>query len=160
MENWEVTEWVLVGVQIVVPQLAIFLIGGDMKKGEDRGIDNVVPPDGAFGVVWPILFILLGFALGFAYNVTDSVPRTIFVYAFLDIWLIAWVPVFNFWEDKKYSAWIIHLAVMGALFAYSEGPREACLLVTPLLAWLLFASKLNYTMALQGPKETKSGSRF
>ena len=160
MENWEIEEWILVGVQIVVPQLAIALIGGKMNKGEDRGINNVVPPDGAFGVVWPALFIMLGFALGFAYHATDSVARTVFVYGFLDFWLIAWVPVFNYWADKKYSMWVIHLAIMGALFAYTEGPREACLLVTPLLAWLLFASKLNYTIALQGKKQSTTASRF
>lgn len=131
-----------------------------MNKDEDRGISNVVPPDGAFGIVWPILFVMLGFALGFAYSDTDSVARTAFVYGFLDIWLITWVPVFNYWKDKRYSLWVIHLAIMGALFAYCEGPREACLLVTPLLAWLLFASKLNYTIGLQGPTEVSNRSRF
>lgn len=165
MDKWGALEWSLVGAQIVVPQVLNVVIGGRMDKETDRGIDKVVPPGWAFGVVWPLLYIALGFALGFAVDGNEHLWLTLLFYGFLDIWLVAWIPVFNKVDDKKYSLWVMNLIILGVLLVYAYGPRESSLLVAPLLAWLLFASKLNMAIAQHegGPsykKVSQTSCRF
>jgi len=124
------------------------IIGGPMDKSGDSSIDKTVPPGWVFGVVWPILFTCIG--LSWAYAGTDV--GAIFIYTLLDISLIAWAPLFNKYS-KRLSMYMLHVSLMFCLFAFAYGPVESKYFISPLFTWLLLASKLNYTIALNVPDE-------
>jgi len=124
------------------------------------------PPDWAFGVVWPILYALLGAAAALVYlrgrdaggagdgSGGDRAGRTardartaLGLFAVQLGVNVAWSPVF--WGLERAD---LGLAVLVALlplvaatvFAFDRVDRRAALLMVPYLAWVCFATALNY----------------
>lgn len=134
---------IVVGIHPLLLGTLVRLIGGPMDKSGDDSIVKTVPPGWVFGVVWPILFTCIGFAWGYA----GTGVGAICIYILLDISLIAWAPLFNKYS-KRLSLYMLHVSLMFCLIAYAYGPVESKYFISPLFAWILLASKLNYTIAL------------
>lgn len=107
-----------------------------------------MPPGYAFGIVWPILYVLLGIALAMILAEPRSpARRTALIVFFAQLALnFAWSPLFFAAHDivlAKYA--IMVLAVLAALAAgkFWRLRRVAGLLLIPYLAWLVFAAMLN-----------------
>lgn len=107
-----------------------------------------MPPGYAFGIVWPILYVLLGIALALIFAEPRSpARRTALVIFFAQLALnFAWSPLFFAAHDivlAKYA--IMVMAVLAALAAgkFWRLRRVAGLLLIPYLAWLVFAAMLN-----------------
>ncbi|MFO8115606.1 MAG: TspO/MBR family protein [Halorubrum sp.] len=118
------------------------------------------PPSWAFGVVWPVLYALLGIAAALVYRrgrdavgVADAPEvardaRTALGLFVVQLGLnVAWSPAF--WGLERAD---IGLAVLIALVplvvatiaAFDRVDRRAALLLVPYLAWVCFATALNY----------------
>ncbi len=107
------------------------------------------PSTAAFGMVWPVLYVLVAVAGWRVWVVAGGVRRA---RAALVLWglqlavNVAWPAVFfGLGLVGPAIAVIAALVVLvvGAIAAFAEHDRTAALLLTPYLAWLLYATALN-----------------
>lgn len=107
-----------------------------------------MPPGWAFGVAWTILYVLIGIAVGLVIASDNRDKRAaLALFAVQLVLNLAWSPVF-FGAHQIRAALIIIcvLIVTVALTTLSfwRVQRIAALLLLPYLAWLLFATELNF----------------
>ena len=156
-------DWWKLGILAVV---AIELLGGLSGWLSNSGYGNAwfdalqkpsfMPPGAAFGIVWPILYALLGIALAMILAEPPSDRRRVaLILFFVQLALnFAWSPIFFAGHDIVLAKWVIF--VMAALAAaaarqFLKLRRAAGLLMIPYLAWLVFAATLNATIEALNP---------
>jgi tryptophan-rich sensory protein len=152
--------------------LAIELVGGLSGWLSNSGYGNpwfdalqkpsFMPLGVAFGIVWPILYALIGVAVAMILVGPPSPRRqaalTLF---FIQLALnFAWSPIFFAAHDIQLANIVIF--VMTAIAAAAAGQflrlrRNAGLLMVPYVAWLVFAATLNATIESLNPG---AGTRF
>ena len=115
-----------------------------------------MPPGWVFGVVWPILYTLLGLALALILAEPPSDRRRnalILFFAQLAI-NFAWSPVF--FAAHAIQAALGMIVVMAGFAAFAAGQFRrirplAGLLMLPYLLWLCFAAALNSAIGNLNP---------
>ena len=117
---------------------------------------SFMPPGWAFGVVWPILYLLMGLALAMILAEPPSPRRKLALILFLMQLALnfAWSPIFFAAHDIGLAKIVIFL--MAALAAAAAGQflrlrKPAGLLLIPYLAWLVFAATLNSAIERLNP---------
>jgi tryptophan-rich sensory protein len=146
--------------------VAIELLGGLSGWLSNSGFGNgwfdalrkpsFMPPGAAFGIVWPILYALLGIALAMALAEPPSERRrTGLILFFIQLALnFAWSPIFFAAHDITLAKWVIFvMAAVAAAAArqFLKLRKTAGLLMIPYLAWLVFAATLNATIEALNP---------
>lgn len=146
--------------------IAIEIAGGVSGWLSNSGYDNgwfdalqkpaFMPAGWVFGVVWPVLYAMLGLALAIVLADPPSERRRFaLILFFAQLALnLAWSPIFFAGHDIGLAKWVIF--VMAALAAAAAGQflrikRDAGLLMLPYLFWLVFAATLNATMQVLNP---------
>lgn len=149
-------------IAVIVIELAGGLSGWISNSGYGNAwFDSLqkpsfMPPGWTFGVVWPILYALMGIALALVLAEPPSPRRKlalILFFAQLALNLV-WSPIFFAGHDITLAKWVIF--VMAALAAAAAGQflrirKAAGLLLIPYLAWLVFAATLNSTIEALNP---------
>src|SRR5690349_8241137 len=150
----------------LVAALAIELLGGLSGWLPNSGYGNAwfdslqkpsfMPPGWAFGVVWPILYALLGIAFAMIMVERPSSRRQAALTLFIVQLVLnfAWSPIFFAGHDIVLAKIIIFvMAAVAALAArqFLKIRRSAGLLMVPYLAWLVFAATLNSTIDSLNP---------
>lgn len=107
------------------------------------------PPTAAFGIVWPVLYLLIGIA---AWRLWLVAERFDDIRGALTLWVAqlvvnaVWPWVF-FGEDRLGTAVLVivvlDLLVVATISMFLRHDRWAALLMAPYLAWILFATALN-----------------
>ena len=117
---------------------------------------SFMPPGWLFGVVWPMLYALLGVAVAMVWAEPPSDRRRLGLILFLAQLALnfAWSPIFFAAHDIRLAKYLIF--VMALLAAAAAGQflrlrRAAGLLMIPYLAWLIFAATLNATIEALNP---------
>jgi benzodiazapine receptor len=117
---------------------------------------SFMPPGWAFGLVWPILYAMLGVAVAMILAEPPSARRKLaLILFFVQLALnFAWSPIFFGAHDIVLGEMVIF--VMAALAAAAAGQflrirRDAGLLMVPYLGWLVFAATLNATIDKLNP---------
>lgn len=132
---------------IILPNLLSLLVssiagetGGDWYKSLNRS--PLTPPGWVFGVVWPILYTMIGYVLA---NLDVSNTSKYWLYANL-ILNYLWIIVFNRVRNYKYSFLIILGMIMTLVGFYitNMSQENLSLVLIPYFIWLIFASFLNY----------------
>ena len=141
---------------VTVP--AILLLGSASGWLSNSGYDNgwfaglnkppFMPPGWAFGVVWPILYAMLGLAVALVLAEPPSERRRLALILFFAQLALnyAWSPLFFAAHDIQLA--LVTIFVITALAAMAAGqfrrirPLAGALMV-PYLAWLCFAAALN-----------------
>ena len=149
---------------VTVPAIVLAGSASGWLSGSGSGNDwfdglrkpGFMPPGWAFGVVWPILYALLGMALARVLALPQSPRRgTALVLFFIQLALnLAWSPIFFAAHDMGLA--LITIVLMTALAAGAAGQFRrldpaASLLMVPYLAWLVFAAMLNSAIADLNP---------
>jgi tryptophan-rich sensory protein len=146
--------------------IAIELLGGASGWISNSGYGNAwfdalqkpsfMPPGWAFGVVWPILYALMGIALAMILAEPESPRRkTALALFFVQLALnFAWSPIFFAGHDIRLANLVIF--AMAGIAAAAAGQflrirKVAGLLMVPYLAWLVFAATLNSTIGSLNP---------
>lgn len=146
--------------------VAIELLGGLSGWLSNSGTGNgwfdtlrkpsFMPPGWTFGVVWPVLYAMLGVALAMVLVEPPSDRRRFaLILFFIQMALnFAWSPLFFAAHDIALAKWVIF--VMAALAAAAAGQflrvkRDAGVLMVPYLGWLVFAATLNLTIEVLNP---------
>jgi tryptophan-rich sensory protein len=146
--------------------VAIELLGGVSAWLSNSGYGNAwfdalekasfMPPGWTFGVVWPILYALLGIALAMVLAEPASDQRRLaLILFFVQLALnFAWSPIFFAGHDITLAKWVIFLMAAVASAAarqFLKLRKPAGLLMIPYLAWLVFAATLNATIEALNP---------
>jgi tryptophan-rich sensory protein len=116
----------------------------------------IFPPPVWFGIVWTILYVLMGLALAMVCAAWGARGRTLAVAAFVIQLIVnlAWSPVF--FGAHQITAGLIVIAVLDVLVLVTvvlfwRVRRFAAVLLLPYLAWILFATALNYEFLRLNP---------
>ena len=101
---------------------------------------NLNPPGYVFGIVWPILYLLMGITIWRTYSV---IKNLFYVQLFLNaIW--SWL-FFSFHLPliALLDIWLLIFINLKILLLISKEDKLAAFLFTPYIMWLFFASYLN-----------------
>jgi tryptophan-rich sensory protein len=117
---------------------------------------SFMPPGWVFGVVWPILYAMLGIAVALVMATPPSDRRRkALILFFVQLVLnFAWSPIFFGAHHITLGKIVIFL--MAAIAAAAAGQffrirKAAGLLMVPYLCWLIFAATLNATIGALNP---------
>ena len=133
-------------------------LGGDASDPWFIALEKpaIFPPPAAFGIVWPILYTLMGLAAAMVCAAWGSRYRlpAILAFALQLVVNLAWSPVF-FGEHEitlgLYIILVLDVAVLVTIVLFWKVRRAAALLLVPYLGWILFATVLNYEFLRLNP---------
>lgn len=129
---------------------------GNLLQGDDVGPRYVAldlpawaPPQDAFGIVWPILYVMIGVAAWRVWVAAGAVGAARLAFGLWVAQLVvnaSWSGVFfGLSEFGPAIAVIVTLDVLVAalIVAFRRHDGWAALLLVPYLAWILYATALN-----------------
>ena len=107
------------------------------------------PPPITFGIVWPILYVMMGLSLALVCSSWGARGRglAIGLFAVHFVFNLAWTPVFFGNQNIEGGLIVLALALaslLAVIAAFWRVRRSAALLLLPYLAWAGFATVLNY----------------
>jgi tryptophan-rich sensory protein len=161
--------WKLAMIAVIAIELVGGLSGWLSNSGygnqwfDDLAKPSFMPPGYLFGIVWPILYALLGISVAMILAEPESDRRRVALALF---WVqlvmnFAWSPIFFAAHQitiAKYWIWIMVLLAGAAAGQFYRLRKAAGLLMIPYIAWLIFASVLNAT--IEGMNPGASGPLF
>ena len=105
------------------------------------------PPSWIFGIVWPILYLILGYSSYLIWNSKDERKYTYLLLYIIHLFLLmAWWPYFIYFPNKIFSTVsLIGLdlfAIIIAFLFYKINKLSSVILI-PYILWLTFASFLS-----------------
>ena len=119
---------------------------------------SLYPPPATFGIVWSLLYLLMGLATAMVVTAWGAPLRGAALAAFGAQFVInlVWSPLF--FALHKITAALILLAVLdvmviAAVVLYWKVRQRAAMLLLPYLAWVLFATALNWQFLQANPGE-------
>lgn len=117
---------------------------------------GIYPPPATFGIVWSVLYVMMGLALAMVCAAWGARWRPFAVVAFAIQFLLnlAWSPVFFALHDIVLAQAILvalAVAVAGTIWLFARVRKAAAWLLVPYLAWALFASVLNWQFLQLNP---------
>ncbi|CAN5274209.1 tryptophan-rich sensory protein [soil metagenome] len=109
------------------------------------------PPNVVFPIVWGLLYAMMAVAAWIAWRAGPSPGRTPAMQAFLlQLGLnVAWSWAFFGWHSPLLGLAVIvllFLAILGTVLLFYRVSRAAAALMVPYLAWVGFASALNFAI--------------
>lgn len=153
--------WALVFVPVII--LLGVLSGQLAGSGADSAwfsaleMPAIYPPGWLFGVVWTVLYALMGIALAIVMAAKGARGRgaAVLIFAVQLVLNLAWSPVF-FAAHQITGAFILivvlDLAVLATIALFWRVRRVAALLLLPYLAWALFATLLTWEIRQANPE--------
>lgn len=116
----------------------------------------IYPPPAAFGIVWSILYLMMGVALTLVVTARGARGRGAAIAAFLVQFALnlAWTPTFFAAHEMTAALWVIvamDVATIVTIALFWRVRRGAALLLVPYLAWILFATLLNWEFIRANP---------
>jgi tryptophan-rich sensory protein len=115
------------------------------------------PPPAAFGIVWTALYALMGIAIALVCSAWGARFRTAAIIAFVVQFLLnlAWNPVFFALHEIKAALallLVLDVAVLLTAALFWRVRRLAAWLLVPYIAWILFATVLNWQFLELNPQ--------
>ena len=116
----------------------------------------IYPPPAAFGIVWSILYLMMGLALTSIVVAWGARGRGLAITLFgVQLVLnLGWSPVF-FAFHRIAAAQVLRVAidcfVAATVWAFFRVRRGAGLMLVPYLGWVLFATVLNWQFLMLNP---------
>ena len=117
---------------------------------------SLYPPPAVFGIVWSVLYVLIGFALVLVITARGAPGRKAAIVAFVVQLLLnlAWSPLF-FGAHQMLAALVLlgvlDLAIVVTVVLFRKVRPLAAVLLLPYLAWCLFATLLNAQFLAANP---------
>ncbi len=157
--------WALVTVPLIV------LLGVASGQFSGSGYENgwfarlqkpeLMPPGWAFGLVWPILYVLMGLALAIILGARGARGRglALALFALQMVLNLAWSPLFFAAHQVTAALVVIVLMFVAAFWTmirFTMIRKVAGMLLLPYLGWLIFAGFLNYEIMRLNPNAEAS----
>jgi tryptophan-rich sensory protein len=110
------------------------------------------PPNWIFGPVWTILYILMGISVAMVLQKglkTTKVREAVYLFVFQLVLNAVWSPVF-FGARNLFVALIVivfmWIFILKTILAFGKISKTASYLLYPYIAWVSFASILNFSV--------------
>lgn len=121
------------------------------------------PPPATFGIVWSILYVMMGIALTLVVTARGAPGRGAAIGAFLVQFALnlCWSPLFFAMHRIEGALWLLvalDVAVLATVVLFWRVRRGAALLLLPYLAWVLFATVLNWQFLQANPDADGKGA--
>ncbi len=146
-KNWVGLLSCVIGVEL------IGFISGFFSQGSPEVYSGLLkppfsPPGALFGIVWPILYALLGISLYRIYSTKNTAARktALIIFAIQLIVNVFWPLVFFMLMSYFAAALvliILDILVVIMVFRFNDIDRPAALMQIPYLIWVLYATYLN-----------------
>ena len=135
-------------MRLVYPMVAGFGVSLFCKM-EKSGVNvKFRPPPYIFGIVWPILYVLIGMSW------VQSNPRQNQMidglFFTLSSLLAVWIVVYACRKDKKNAVFVMVAILLSIAMLMVLIPKTSQLMLVPLGVWILFALLLS-TTEVQNP---------
>lgn len=126
---------------IVIPALLGGITSMFCKVSKSSGQNVLIrPPPKVFGIVWPILYLLLGYS----WFLESTNSLSFIFYLILNFLLCLWIVYYSCLKNNVLSVYILVLSILFTLLAYTSATNIISkLTILPLLAWLILAYSLN-----------------
>ena len=107
------------------------------------------PPGVVFGIVWTLLYLMIGVAAAIVWNARGAPWRVpaLALFALQLVANLAWSPLFFRFHRIEPAFWLIIVILLLAILTtlcFASVRRLAAALMIPYLAWLGFAAVLNW----------------
>jgi benzodiazapine receptor len=153
--------WALFLVPLVL--LLGFLSGAVSGSGPDNpwfaALEKpaIYPPPQSFAIVWSVLYVLMGLAAALVCAAWGAKGRTpaIIVFVIQLLLNLAWSPLFFMFHelrDALYLLGALDLAALVTLALFWRVRWQAGLLLLPYVAWIGFATFLNWQFLELNPR--------
>lgn len=131
--------------------------GADNPWFAQLEMPDLYPPPATFGIVWAILYVLMGFSFALVCAAWGSRWRLTAVLAFIvQLALnLAWSPLFFAAHEIELAFYLILLVIAAAVFTtvlFARVRKRAAWLMVPYLAWICFAAGLNWEIWQLNPQ--------
>ncbi|APE28290.1 TspO/MBR family protein [Aurantiacibacter gangjinensis] len=133
-------------------------VGGDANSAWFQSLEKpaIYPPPATFGIVWSILYFMMGLAFAMVCAAWGSPYRGLAIIVFVTQFLmnLAWTPVFfgaQMIENALYVIIGLALALVVTTYLFFRVRKWAGILMLPYLAWVLFAAVLNWQFLQLNP---------
>lgn len=116
----------------------------------------IYPPPAIFGIVWTLLYAMIGLAFALVCASWGARFRVPAILAFVVQLLVnlAWSPVFFAMHEIRIALGVLvglDVAVLVTLVLFWRVRRLAAVLLLPYLAWIVFATMLNWQFLVLNP---------
>ncbi|MEP0391605.1 MAG: TspO/MBR family protein [Erythrobacter sp.] len=150
--------WSLFTVPLIVLLgfLAGQLGGPDTLWFQSLTKPSIFPPPAAFGIVWTILYVMIGFSVALVGSAWGAHGRGIAIIAFAIHFIgnLAWTFVFFGMQNMTAALGVLvytTLTLVLVIVLFARVRRSAAVLLIPYLAWVAFASVLNWQFIAENP---------
>ena len=142
--NPKISVIALVLITYIVGSLASSSAGTDLWY-QSLVKSNLNPPGYVFGIVWSILYLLMGIT---AWRTFYTIKNLFYIQLFFNaIW--SWLFFsFHLPVISLIDIWLLIFINIKILFMILKQDKIAAFLYTPYIVWLLFASYLNLFIVL------------
>lgn len=122
----------------------------------------IFPPPAAFGIVWTILYVMIGFSVALVASAWGAFGRGIAIIAFALHFIgnLAWTYAFFGLQNMGLGLGVLvytTLTLLVVIWLFWRVRKAAALMLVPYLAWAAFASVLNWQFIAQNPDGGVSG---
>tara|TARA_Y100001958_G_C21247987_1_gene580090 strand:+ start:9671 stop:10099 length:429 start_codon:yes stop_codon:yes gene_type:complete len=130
-------------MRLFYPMIAGFVVSKFCKM-ERSGVNvKFRPPPFVFGIVWPILYILLG--LSWINSNPDKNMNLEVMFFVLSSLLAYWIVVYACQKNKKNAVFVMLAIVLNIALLMVQIPKKSQLYLVPLAVWIFFAMLLSTT---------------
>lgn len=150
--------WALFCVPLIV---LLGFIGGKMGSPATPWFQSltkpsIFPPPAVFGIVWSILYVMIGVALAMVVSAWGAYgrARAVVLFAVHFVFNLAWTAVFFGMQNITGGLIVLACAVVTlvpVVWAFWRVRPLAAWLLAPYFAWACFASALNYQFLVENP---------
>ncbi|MEW9853722.1 TspO/MBR family protein [Novosphingobium sp. M1R2S20] len=117
---------------------------------------DAYPPPAAFGIVWGVLYALMGMALALVISAYGARGRGLAIIAFAVQLAVnlAWSPIFFGAHRMSWALvdiLLLDVAIVVTMVLFARVRPVAAWLLAPYLVWVLFASYLNWAILQKNP---------
>lgn len=130
-------------IRLFYPMIIGFTVSKFCKM-EKSGVNvKFRPPPYIFGIVWPILYILLG--LSWINSNPDKNSDIEIMFFILSSILAYWIVVYSCKKNKKHAIFVMLAIILNISLLMIKIPQKSKLLLVPLAVWIFFAMLLSTT---------------
>ena len=128
-------------MRLVYPMVAGFGVSLFCKMGKSGTNVKFRPPPYIFGIIWPILYLLLG--LSWIHSNPQQNQLVDGLFFTLSSLLAFWIVVYACQKDKKNAVFVMVAILLAIALLMVLIPQKSQLMLTPLGIWILFALFLS-----------------
>ena len=130
-------------LRLFYPMIAGFGVSKFCKMEKSGTNVKFRPPPYVFGIVWPILYILLG--LSWINSNSDKNINIEIMFFVLSSLLAYWIVLYACQKNKKNAVFIMLAIILNIALLMVQIPKKSQLYLVPLGVWIFFAMLLSTT---------------